>query len=159
MTKATTKKRAIVIGGSMSGLFAGLQLRRRGFAVDIYERVEDELAGRGAGIVAQPSVERALRGLGIPTAGLGVEMTTRKILDAEGRTVIESKCPQILTAWERLYRMLRDAFPPTNYHRGVGLKNFEQNSVSVSALFSDGRSSLADLLIGADGIRSTVRTQ
>ena len=46
-------KRAIVIGGSMSGLFAGLQLRARGFAVDIYERVESELSGRGAGIVAQ----------------------------------------------------------------------------------------------------------
>jgi len=37
-------KRAIVIGGSMSGLFAGLQLRKAGFAVDIYERAEGELA-------------------------------------------------------------------------------------------------------------------
>ena len=40
----------------MSGLFAGLQLRARGFAVDIYERVDSELSGRGAGIVAQPVV-------------------------------------------------------------------------------------------------------
>ena len=38
----------------MSGLFAGLQLRKLGFDVDIYERAEGELAGRGAGIVAQP---------------------------------------------------------------------------------------------------------
>ena len=51
-------KRAIVIGGSMSGLFAGLQLRARGFAVDIYERVDSELSGRGAGIVAQPAVPK-----------------------------------------------------------------------------------------------------
>src|SRR4029079_12682202 len=36
-------RRAIVIGGSMSGLFAGLLLRRHGFDVDIYERVESEL--------------------------------------------------------------------------------------------------------------------
>ena len=43
----------------MSGLFAGLMLRQRGFAVDIYERVESELAGRGAGIVAQPIVIEA----------------------------------------------------------------------------------------------------
>ena len=43
-------RRAVVIGGSMSGLFAGLQLRARGFAVDIYERAEGELSGRGAGI-------------------------------------------------------------------------------------------------------------
>ena len=77
----------------MSGLFAGLQLRARGFAVDIYERVESELSGRGAGIVAQPEVPRAMRALGIDTADLGVEMTTRKILDVEGRAVVEARLP------------------------------------------------------------------
>src|SRR5690349_1366460 len=90
-------RRAIVVGGSMSGLFAGLQLVRRGFTVDIYERVESELSGRGAGIVAQPPAIRALRSLGIDTSQLGVEMTTRKILDAEGRVVVTSECPQTLT--------------------------------------------------------------
>ena len=48
--------RAIIIGGSMSGLFAGLMLRRRAGQVDIYERVAGELSGRGAGIVAQPEI-------------------------------------------------------------------------------------------------------
>jgi 2-polyprenyl-6-methoxyphenol hydroxylase-like FAD-dependent oxidoreductase len=148
-----------VIGGSMSGLFAGLQLRARGFAVDIFERVDSELAGRGAGIVAQPNVPRTLRALGIGTTDLGVEMTTRKILDAEGRTVVEAHCPQTLTAWERLYRVLRDAFPAAHYHRGVGLKGFEQDADAVTAHITDGRSIKADLLIGADGIRSTVRGQ
>ena len=37
----------------MSGLLAAIMLRRRGWTVDIFERVESELAGRGAGIVAQ----------------------------------------------------------------------------------------------------------
>ena len=55
--------------------------------------------------------------------------------------------------------MLRDAFPAAHYHRGVGLKGFEQTAASVTAHFSDGRSVEADLLIGADGIRSTVRQQ
>jgi 2-polyprenyl-6-methoxyphenol hydroxylase-like FAD-dependent oxidoreductase len=159
MAGKNSGKRAIVIGGSMAGLFAGLQLRRRGFAVDVYERVDSELAGRGAGIVAQPAVHRALRELGIPTEGLGVEMTTRKILDAEGRTIIESECPQTLTAWERLYRLLRDALPAANYRRGIGLKRFEQSAQSVVAHFSDGSEASADLLVGADGIRSTVRQQ
>src|SRR6476620_2533615 len=152
-------KRAVVIGGSMSGLFAGLQLRARGFAVDVYERVDSELSGRGAGIVAQPVVTKTMRALGIDTADLGVEMTTRKILDAEGRVVVEAHCPQTLTAWERLYRILRDAFPVAHYHRGIGLKSFEQTSRSVTAHFTDGRSMEADLLVGADGIRSTVRQQ
>ena len=141
----------------MSGLFAGLQLRARGFAVDIYERAEGELSGRGAGIVAQPNVPRAMRALGIDTTDLGVEMTTRKILDAGGRTVAELDCPQTLTAWERLYRILRDAFPAQHYHRGLGLRSFEQTGAAVVAHLSDGRSVEADLLVGADGIRSTVR--
>ena len=108
---AANSSRAVVIGGSMSGLLAAVLLRRAGWDVHVYERVEGELAGRGAGIVAQPAVARTLRELGISTAGLGVEMTTRKILDAEGHTVIQIECPQTLTAWERLYRLLRDAFP------------------------------------------------
>jgi 2-polyprenyl-6-methoxyphenol hydroxylase-like FAD-dependent oxidoreductase len=156
---AAARRHAIVIGGSMSGLFAGLLLRQRGFEVDVYERVESELAGRGAGIVAQPVVAQTMRALGLDTTALGVDMTTRKILDSEGRLVCAIECPQTLTAWERLYRVLRDGFPAAHYHRGVGLTRFEQDGGSVTAHFSDGRSAQADLLIGADGIRSTVRAQ
>jgi 2-polyprenyl-6-methoxyphenol hydroxylase-like FAD-dependent oxidoreductase len=143
----------------MSGLFAGLLLRRHGFEVDVYERVDSELAGRGAGIVAQPVVHHRLRGLGIDPVDLGVDMTTRKVLDVQGRTVCAIECPQTLTAWERLYRVLRDAFPTERYHRGLGLKCFEQTSRSVTAHWSDATSTEADLLVGADGIRSTVRQQ
>ena len=143
----------------MSGLFAGLMLRRQGFAVDIYERVEGELAGRGAGIVAQPIVSRTLEGLGVSSANLGVEAKVRKILDVNGAVICEHECPQTLTAWERLYRILRDGFPPEHYHRGKGLKGFEQDGGAVTAHFSDGSSVAGDVLIGADGIRSTVRQQ
>ncbi|MBM3528366.1 MAG: FAD-dependent oxidoreductase [Alphaproteobacteria bacterium] len=156
---AAAPKRAIVIGGSMSGLFAGLMLRQRGFDVQIYERVDSELAGRGAGIVAQPVVSDMLRALGIDPVDLGVKMSTRRVLDVDGRIVCEHQRPQTLTAWERLYRMLRDAFPADLYKRGVGLKGFEQSSRSVTAHFSDGSTAEAELLIGADGIRSTVRQQ
>ncbi len=69
----------------MSGLLSGLLLRRAGWDVDIYERVESELSGRGAGIVAQQELIGRLRGLGLATDDLGVHITTRKILDAQGR--------------------------------------------------------------------------
>ena len=132
--------RALVIGGSMSGLLAGLLLRRAGWDVDIFERVESELAGRGAGIVAQPDLIETLRRLGIDPTDLGVAITTRKILDSSGQLAGEFQCPQVLTAWERVYRVLRDAFPPERYHRGRGVRSFVQTRGSVVAHFGDGGS-------------------
>ena len=150
---------AVVIGGSMSGLLSALMLRRAGWTVDIYERVESELSGRGAGIVAQQELIERLRGLGLATDALGVHITTRKFLDRQGRLTEEIHCPQVLTAWERVYRLLRDAFPPERYHRGRALASFEPGANSVLVRFSDGEAIEADLLVGADGIRSTVRQQ
>jgi len=150
-------RRALIIGGSMSGLLAGLMLRARGWEVEIFERVESELSGRGAGIVAQPPLLDALAALRLDTRDLGVEVTTRQILDAAGRVAERIECPQILTAWERVFRVLRDGFPPAHYHRGKGLRGFEQDAGTVIAHLSDGTTAAGDLLIGADGLRSTVR--
>src|SRR5262245_25140002 len=140
-----SKRCALVVGGSMSGLLAALLLERAGWEVDVFERVESELAGRGAGIVAQPDLIATLR-------RLGVEITTRKILDASGRLAGEFACPQVLTAWERVYRALRDAFPAQHYHRGRGVRAFEPSESSVVARFADGGSAEGELLVGADGL-------
>lgn len=155
----TRTGRAIVIGGSMSGLLSGLLLRRAGWVVDIYERVEGELSGRGAGIVAQQELMARLRSLGFSTDDLGVHIVRRKIFNAQGQVTREVECPQVATAWERLYRLLRDAFPAEHYHRGRSLAKLTQDTHAVTALFSDGETVSADLAVGADGIRSTVRQQ
>ena len=127
-----TTRRALVIGGSMSGLLTAVMLLRRGWEVDVFERAEDELAGRGAGIVAQPELIARLDALGIDTKDLGVAVTTRKIFDRDGRVTATSTCPQMLTAWERVFRLLRDAFPQEHYHRAHGLKAFEQTPEGVT---------------------------
>jgi 2-polyprenyl-6-methoxyphenol hydroxylase-like FAD-dependent oxidoreductase len=152
-------KRAIIIGGSMSGLLAGLLLRQRGWEVDVFERVESELSGRGAGIVVQPELIDRLKSLGIDTSNLGVHITTRKIFDLSGSLIATHHCPQVLTAWERVYRALRDAYSKQRYHRGVALTGFVQTAEAVRARLSDGRIIEGEVLIGADGLRSTVRQQ
>jgi 2-polyprenyl-6-methoxyphenol hydroxylase-like FAD-dependent oxidoreductase len=157
IAKNQPQRRAIVIGGSMSGLFAGLMLKAAGWQVDIYEKVEGELSGRGAGIVAQPEILAVLSDLGLRANELGVPVQKRRMFDAKGRMTLETECPQVMTAWERVYRILRDAFPPSQYHRGRSLTALEQDSQGVTAIFADGARESADLLIGADGIRSTVR--
>jgi len=143
----------------MSGLLAGLLLRRAGWDVDVFERVESELAGRGAGIVAQPDLIATLHKIGIDPTDLGVEITTRKILDASGRLTCELSCPQVLTAWERVYRVLRDALPKQHYHRGCGVRRFEQDPDRVIAHIGERGTIECDLLVGADGLRSTIRQQ
>src|SRR5262245_43003714 len=153
------RRRGLIVGGSMSGLLAALLLRRAGWDGDVFERVESELAGRGAGIVAQPDLIETLRRLGIDATDLGVEITTRKILDTSGRLAGEFACPQVLTAWERVYRLLRDALAREHYHRGRGVSGFVQTERSVLAQFGDGGAAEGDLLVGADGLRSTIRQQ
>ena len=98
------KRRAIVIGGSMSGLLAAIMLRRRGWDVEVCERVDKELADRGAGIVAQAELIARMNALGLKTRDLGVAMSTRKIFDQSGTLADTLECPQVLTAWQRVYR-------------------------------------------------------
>jgi 2-polyprenyl-6-methoxyphenol hydroxylase-like FAD-dependent oxidoreductase len=152
--------RALVIGGSLAGLLAGLLLRRNGFDVDIYERVHGALAGRGAGIVTHAMLEEALDAAGIAWhEDLGVDVATRRVYDLAGRLVLEWPYPQVLTAWDRLYDMLRRAFPSERYHDGKELVAIEASARGVTARFADGSIAEGDLLIGADGLRSTVRAQ
>lgn len=157
---AQGRGRAVVIGGSMSGLFAAAGLRRAGWDVDIFEKVDAELTGRGAGIVTHPETFALMTALGIdPTRDLGVEIPGRKVLDRFGRAIAAFDCPQTVTSWDRVYRLLRDVFPADRYHRGKDLTRVTNDSPRVAAHFSDGGREEADLLIGADGFRSTVRAQ
>jgi 2-polyprenyl-6-methoxyphenol hydroxylase-like FAD-dependent oxidoreductase len=151
--------RAIVIGGSLAGLFAGLLLRRQ-FEVDIYERADAELAGRGAGIVTHALLWEALDAAAVPwQQDLGIEIATRRCFDRDGRLMHEHPYRQTVTAWDRLYDMLRRAFPAEHYHRGKELVAIEERRDAVTARFADGSSAEGDVLIGADGLRSTVRAQ
>src|SRR5262245_28978943 len=108
----TRQRRAIVIGGSLGGLFTAHFLRNDGWVVDVFERVPDELAGRGAGIVTHPELLDALVRCGVEIdRSIGVEVPGRITLDAGGGRVGELPLKQILTSWGRLYAALKERFP------------------------------------------------
>ncbi|HEU5282825.1 MAG TPA: FAD binding domain-containing protein [Burkholderiales bacterium] len=152
--------RALVIGGSLGGLFAGILLRQGGWRVDIFERVPEALTGRGAGIATHPELLDILVRCGARADdSVGVEVPGRVVLDASGRPVGELPMRQIFTSWSRLHALLEAQLPPAQYHAGWSLERVEQSGGTVVACFADGRHAEGELLVGADGIRSTVRAQ
>ncbi|MEM6520592.1 MAG: FAD binding domain-containing protein [Cyanobacteria bacterium P01_C01_bin.70] len=153
-----TQNHAIVIGGSLGGLFAGILLRSIGWPVDIYERSPHALDSRGGGVVLQPDVIEAFQRAGVAhDVPLGVVAHERYYLKRDGSIAHRMPMRQTLTSWNLLYGSMARHFPTEHYHQGKNLVNIQQNEQQATAIFADGTSDTGNLLIGADGANSTVR--
>src|ERR1700730_19333873 len=141
----------------MSGLFAAAFLRKIGWDVDVYERSAVELGGRGAGITTHPDLLEGGEISGARPRDLGITVERRIAIDRKGRVIADKPFPQILTSWDRLQRLLRDAVPPECYHLGYEFERVDQDGSEVVAQFAGGRRERADLLIGGGGIRAGLR--
>jgi len=151
--------RALIVGGSLGGLLTAVCLRAIGWRVDVFERSPHALDSRGGGIVLQPDVLHAFHFAGLRHArALGVASGDRIFLDRSGEVVQRGYQPQTQTSWNTLYGTMRRALPDDCLHAGETLLRFEQAGGQVRAHFAGGRIETGDLLVGADGARSTVRT-
>jgi 2-polyprenyl-6-methoxyphenol hydroxylase-like FAD-dependent oxidoreductase len=153
-------RRALVVGGSLGGLLAAHLLRDAGWDVVVFERNAEDLTGRGAGISTHPELIDILRRVGIDfDESMGIKVDVVICLDRTGHTYLETETARTMSSWGRLYRSLRDPLPAGSYRLGMSLARIEQDADSVTAVFADGTRVTGDLLIGADGLRSTVREQ
>ena len=143
----------------MSGLFTAAFLRQIGWQADVYERSSVELVGRGAGITTHPELLAALEASGAGTADLGVVVDRRIALDLAGNVIGEKHLTQILTSWDRLQRLLRATIDPAHYHLGCNFERVAPRDGGVRVHFSGGRIEDADVLVGCDGVRSSVRAE
>lgn len=151
-------KRAVIVGGSVGGLFAGNYLIRRGWDVDILEIAPENLASRGQGIARHAELEDLLDLLDVPRGmSGGIDVTGRTAFDRTGAIISTFDLDQQLCAWNQVYLSLFDRFPPAQYHGGHVFSGFETNGETTTVHTTSGQTFEADVVIGADGFRSAVR--
>src|ERR1700722_9094209 len=99
------QRRALIIGGSLGGLFAAHLLRTVGWDVTVYERTRGDLAGRGVGLGTRDELFAVLRSAGITIGdSIGVSVRSRICLNGDGTINCEVPIQTVTTAWDRLYR-------------------------------------------------------
>tara|TARA_R110000751_G_scaffold71441_4_gene144773 strand:+ start:35162 stop:36310 length:1149 start_codon:yes stop_codon:yes gene_type:complete len=167
------KTRIIVIGAGIGGLAAGLALQRRGFKVAVYERAA-EIREIGAGVVITANARKALRDLGVdedlqarsscvPVMRWGNYATGETLREILNATIAERYgLPTLQVHRADLHGLLMQAVQANDgdalhaAHEFVGL---EQDDEGVTARFANGFTDRGDVLIGADGNASTIRSQ
>jgi 2-polyprenyl-6-methoxyphenol hydroxylase-like FAD-dependent oxidoreductase len=153
-----SRRKAVIAGGSVGGLLVGLMLLRQGWAVDIFERVTGGLESRGAGIAGHTELTAILKSIGVSgERPPGIDVSGRVAFDRHGNQLASFDYPQYLTSWSSLFNLLHAAFPPAHYHLGVELQGIDMTPDGAVAHLSGAEQIAADLVVGADGIRSRVR--
>ena len=156
-----------MIGGGIGGLTAGVALNQAGIDADVYERVP-VLREVGAGISLWANAIRALDALGL-SRGLcsrGISGWQGALRKPDGRVLQEVSYAEIaqrggdvLVVMHRadLLALLSQALAPQRLHLNSECVGVEQNAGGVTVRFANGETADADVLIGADGLHSTVR--
>lgn len=126
-----------IIGGSVGGLAAAIELRDQcGADVSVFERSAGEMQARGAGVVMQPEVDALLNRIGIKTRDVCVELRERVGLALDGRSSV-NHAPQLMTAWDTLYKRLRSHLGEACYRPDSRLIGLDQTDGVVTATFAD----------------------
>jgi 2,6-dihydroxypyridine 3-monooxygenase len=154
------RSRVVVIGGSLGGLTVACLLRDSGHDVDVYERSPNELEQRGAGIGFLRSSYRYLH----DCAGVdldSISVTTDRIvyLARDGSVQHQVDHRYRFSSWNTVYRGLLGAFGTDRYHLGRSAVSVDVGGERPVVHFEDGSATTSDLVVAADGIRSTVRAQ
>jgi len=152
--------RALVIGGSVGGLFAACLLRNIGWEVAVFEKSAGDLSGRGAGLGLSRELFAVMRRAGAEVDhATGVPCTWLLQLDRSGGVLSRIERPWTAGIWSRVYRPLRAAVPNAIVFPGRAIEQVKQDGASVVAHFADGGTEAGDLLVACDGAFSTVRRQ
>jgi 2-polyprenyl-6-methoxyphenol hydroxylase-like FAD-dependent oxidoreductase len=161
-----TIDRILVVGGGIAGLTTAAALHRYGFATELVER-QPTWSVPGAGFVVHANGMRMLRALDLDEGVVSAGTVVRRwqFCDAQGCFLSDTDLtavwgevgPCIGIVRPLLHSALAKGLADVPCRLGTAITSLAQNGRGVTAEFSDGTSGAYDLVVGADGIRSTVR--
>jgi len=154
-----------IVGGGIGGVAAAVALHRAGIRATVYERAR-ELREVGAGMMLWPNATRVLKELGLLERVEALSGPNRNFLvrSAAGPTLMNIglgrfEVPALCTRRSDLLDALVSALPAERVRLGHEFAYLDQRISGVGIGFSGGASAEHDVVIGADGIRSRVRSQ
>jgi 2-polyprenyl-6-methoxyphenol hydroxylase-like FAD-dependent oxidoreductase len=163
-------RKVLIVGGGIGGLSLASGLRNRGIEVELVE-VKKEWTVYGVGIIQQCNVIRAMAQLGLVDRFLhaGFAYENMGLYTAEGE--LQSMLPGVRAAGPEypanlgisrlaLHQLLSSTAieKGTTVRLGLTVEHLAQDPDGVSVLFTDGTQGRYDLVVGADGLFSKVRT-
>lgn len=158
-----------IIGAGPAGITAGLALRKAGIEATVYERA-DEITPLGGAIILNAVGLTIMRRLGVDIEDIyNGSITEFRRYDGKVRATIQVS-EQLLaeanaTGWQsgmmrkELYARMLDAVPEGMIVPAHEFDRYEETKNGVKIHFKNGKVERADVLVGADGIRSSVRGQ
>jgi 6-hydroxynicotinate 3-monooxygenase len=164
-----SKLSVAIVGAGIGGLAAAACLRRIGIHVTIYEQA-NKFTRVGAGIQMSPNAMRVLRAIGLEDYLRRIAFTPTSFLNRESKSgeitndhplgeAAEERfgAPYLLMHRADLHEAIASTVPESAVLRNRKLAGVEQNAERATLRFDDGSAASADLVIGADGVHSTIR--
>lgn len=159
--------KALIIGGGITGPVAALALRKAGIEAEVFEAYELNPDNAGGWLMIAPNGVNALGVIGLADDLRAIGRPNRRMVMTDGRgkrfgafDELDEHNPSQLALRPDLCRMLADRATAAGIkiHHGKRLTDVVETADGVTAHFADGSSATGDVLLGADGVHSTVRT-